>query len=79
MTDGLGSNFIPRRENWRSKGDGVGWVEGGLQAAIVIVAAFEPVVARAGVAEEELANAFEVLDAVFDGDDQTEGGAMANG
>lgn len=57
--------------------DGMGGVD--LQPAIIVVPAFEPVVAGTGVGEEDLADAFEIFDAVFGGDDKAEGGAVASG
>src|SRR6185437_1260386 len=48
------------------------------QPAIVVITSFEPIVARAVVAEIEFADALEIFYAVFDRDDQTQRGAVAS-
>ncbi len=63
----------------RGQDDGRGVSDRKLKSAIIIIPAFEPVVAGSGVAEEDLPDAFKVFDPVFNGDDEADRSAVADG
>ena len=57
----------------------MGWRRGSSKPAVVVVTAFEPVVAGAVVAEEDLADALQVFYTILYGNDQAEWGAVPGG